>query len=62
MFFEVSTSNRQPIGRIIMEGGNAINIADQARLEGVWDLRASGLKKVADGLTSLEEVNSVTVE
>ena len=50
------------IGRIIMEGGNAINIADQARLEGVWDLRASGLKKVADGLTSLEEVNSVTVE
>ena len=50
------------IGRIIMEGGNAINIADQARLEGVWDLRTSGLKKVADGLTSLEEVNSVTVE
>ncbi len=50
------------IGRIIMEGGNAINIADQARKEGVWDLRTSGLKKVADGLTSLQEINSVTVE
>jgi type IV pilus assembly protein PilB len=52
----------ETIGRIIMEGGNAITINDQARLEGVWDLRASGLNKVRLGLTSLEEVNSVTVE
>ncbi len=50
------------IGRIIMEGGNAISINDQARKEGVWDLRASGLNKVKEGLTSLEEVNSVTIE
>ena len=50
------------IGRIIMEGGNAINIADQAAKEGVADLRTSGLRKVAAGMTSLEEVNSVTVE
>jgi type IV pilus assembly protein PilB len=50
------------IGRIIMEGGNAITIADQARKEGVWDLRKSALKKVKDGMTSLEEANSVTVE
>jgi type IV pilus assembly protein PilB len=50
------------IGRIIMEGGNAIGIADQARKEGVWDLRTAGLNKVKDGHTSLEEVNSVTVE
>jgi type IV pilus assembly protein PilB len=50
------------IVRIIMEGGNAITIADQAAKEGVADLRASGLRKVAAGLTSLEEVNSVTVE
>jgi type II secretory ATPase GspE/PulE/Tfp pilus assembly ATPase PilB-like protein len=28
----------------------------------VWDLRTAGLKKVVDGLTSLEEVNRVTVE
>jgi type IV pilus assembly protein PilB len=45
-----------------MEGGNAISISDQAREEGVWDLRAAALKKVRDGLTSLEEVNSVTIE
>jgi type IV pilus assembly protein PilB len=50
------------IGRIIMEGGNAIDIADQAVKEGVWDLRRAGLEKVRQGLTSLEEVNSVTIE
>lgn len=48
------------ISRIIMEEGNAIQIADAAREEGFPDLRASGLKKVKDGLTSLEEVNRVT--
>jgi type IV pilus assembly protein PilB len=52
----------ESIGRIIMEDGNAIDIADQARKEGVWDLRRSGLEKVKQGLTSLNEVNSVTVE
>jgi type IV pilus assembly protein PilB len=48
------------MGRIIMEGGNAIDLADQAAKEGVKDLRQSGLKKVKDGLTSLEEINRVT--
>ena len=48
------------ISRIIMEEGNAIQIADAARKEGFNDLRTSGLKKVKDGLTSLEEVNRVT--
>ncbi len=48
------------IGRIIMEGGSALQIADQAKKEGVPDLRESGLKKVKDGLTSLEEINRVT--
>jgi type IV pilus assembly protein PilB len=52
----------ETIGRIIMEGGNAITIADQARREGVWDLRTAGLNKVRMGLTSLDEVNSVTIE
>jgi len=52
----------EALGRIIMEGGNAIDIADQAAKEGVWDLRRSGLEKVRQGLTSLEEVNSVTIE
>jgi type IV pilus assembly protein PilB len=50
------------MGRIIMEGGNAIQIADQAKADGVQDLRASGLNKVKDGVTSLEEINRVTIE
>jgi type IV pilus assembly protein PilB len=50
------------IGRIIMAGGNAIQIADQARKDGINDLRQSGLNKVRMGLTSLEEVNRVTTE
>ncbi len=45
--------------RMIMEGQNAIALADQARKEGIPDLRESGLKKVKDGLTSLEEVDRV---
>ncbi len=52
----------ETIGRIIMAGGSAIDIADQAAKEGVWDLRRSGLEKVKDGVTSLEEINSVTIE
>jgi type IV pilus assembly protein PilB len=52
----------EEIGRIIMEGGNAIQIADQAAKEGVNNLRQSGLNKVRQGITSLAEVNSVTVE
>ena len=50
------------MGKIIMEGGNSMQLAEQATKEGVQDLRASGLKKVMDGLTSLEEVNRVTKE
>ena len=52
----------EAMGRIIMEGGNAIQLADQAEKEGIDDLRKSGLKKVATGLTSLEEVNRVIKE
>jgi len=48
------------IGRIIMEDGNAIQIADASREEGFNDLRASGLEKARQGVTSLEEVNRVT--
>ena len=48
--------------RIIMEGGNAIQLADQAQKEGINDLHQSGLVKVQAGLTSLEEVNRVTKE
>ena len=52
----------ETMGRIIMEGGNAIQIADQASIEGVIDLRRAGLNKVKDGVTSLEEINRVTIE
>jgi type IV pilus assembly protein PilB len=52
----------EELQRIIMAGGNALDIAVQAAKEGVWDLRRSGLEKVRNGLTSLEEVNSVTIE
>jgi len=50
------------IGRIILEGGSAPHIAEEARKTGVWDLRTAGLKKVMDGMTTLEEVNRVTVD
>jgi type IV pilus assembly protein PilB len=52
----------ESIARIILGAGSAVDIAEQAGKEGVWDLRRSGLEKVKAGLTSLEEVNSVTIE
>jgi type IV pilus assembly protein PilB len=45
--------------RLILEGSNAVGIADQARKEGIPDLRESGLKKAKNGITSLEEINRV---
>src|SRR3569833_1709580 len=50
------------LARIILALGSAVDIGVQAAKEGVWDLRRSGLEKVKSGLTSLEEVNSVTTE
>ncbi|HUH00234.1 MAG TPA: type IV-A pilus assembly ATPase PilB [Gammaproteobacteria bacterium] len=52
----------ETIGRIIMEGGNAMQIATEADKEGIWDLRRAGLHKVKNGLTSLEEINRVTID
>jgi len=52
----------EAISRIIMENGNAIDIADQAKKEGVNDLRRSGILKVMQGLTSIAEVESCTNE
>ncbi len=50
------------IGRLIMAGGNAIQIADLAQKEGINSIRQSGLNKIRMGLTSLEEINRVTKE
>ena len=52
----------EAIARIILAGGSAPEIGDQAAKEGIWDLRRSGLEKVKSGLTSLEEINSVTID
>lgn len=46
--------------RLIMNGANALDLTIQAKSEGVKDLRESGLLKVKQGLTSLEEVLSTT--
>lgn len=50
----------EEIQRIILRGGTTLEIADQARREGVRNLRESGLIKVRSGMTSLEEVISAT--
>jgi type IV pilus assembly protein PilB len=46
--------------RIILEGGNVMQISEQAQREGIADLRESGLKKVKAGVTSLEEIDRIT--
>ncbi|WP_111895400.1 type IV-A pilus assembly ATPase PilB [Acinetobacter sp. MB5] len=48
------------ISKLIMEDGNAIQIAEASEQLGFPDLRRSGLKKVMQGVTSLQEVNRVT--
>lgn len=50
------------ISKIIMEDGNAIQIAEASAKLGFNNLRLSGLKKVIQGVTSLQEVNRVTSE
>jgi len=52
--------NTKELQRMIMAAANAIEIAEQMRKEGFNDLRTSGLIKVMQGVTSLEEVNRVT--
>ncbi len=52
----------EPIARIILEGGNSMQIAEEARAEGYPDLRNAGLLKVAKGATSLAEVYRASTE
>ncbi|MDT8406708.1 MAG: type IV-A pilus assembly ATPase PilB [Methylococcales bacterium] len=47
---------------LILEGGNTMDIARLAKSEGINDLRASGLEKVQQGITSLAEIDRVTKE
>jgi type IV pilus assembly protein PilB len=50
------------MGRMIMEGCNTMQIADQAQKEGVADLRQAALKKVRDGHIDLLEANRCTID
>ncbi|MDJ0653131.1 MAG: type IV-A pilus assembly ATPase PilB [Xanthomonadales bacterium] len=50
----------ESIQRIILEGGNALQIGDQALKDGINDLRASAMNKVREGVTGLAEINRVT--
>jgi type IV pilus assembly protein PilB len=52
----------EEIQKIILASGSSMQIAEQAHREGVRDLRTSGLLKVRSGMTTLEEVISVTNE
>ena len=48
------------MAKIVMEGGNALELAEQAQKENVNDLRQSGIEKVRQGITSLAELERVT--
>lgn len=60
-FYQVMP-NSESISKIIMNGGNAIEIGEQAAREGVATIRETGLKKVRAGITSIAEVDRVTIE
>ena len=48
------------MGRMVMDGGNSLDIAELAQKEGINDLRQSGLEKVRQGITSIAELERVT--
>ncbi|MBT3033384.1 MAG: type IV-A pilus assembly ATPase PilB [Candidatus Thiodiazotropha endolucinida] len=50
----------ETMGKLIMEGGSSLQLEEQADKEGVNNLRRSGLRKVMQGITSLQELNRVT--
>jgi type IV pilus assembly protein PilB len=50
----------ETMGKIIMEGGTSLQLAEQSDQEGIYNLRRSGLRKVMQGITSLQELNRVT--
>jgi type IV pilus assembly protein PilB len=52
----------EEIQRIILRGGSSLEIAQQAQRDGVKNLRQSGLLKVKQGMTSVEEVLGCTNE
>lgn len=59
--FEVLKMSKN-LGQIIMSGGNSLDIFNAAKKEGMLTIYESGLEKIKQGLTSIEEINRVTVE
>lgn len=59
--FEVLPMSKA-IGQLIMSGGNSIDILKQAQLEGMLTIYQSGLEKIKCGITTIEEVNRVSVD
>ncbi|MEO8779047.1 MAG: type IV-A pilus assembly ATPase PilB [Rhodanobacter sp.] len=52
----------EEIQKIVLQGGNALQISEVAKAAGIQDLRASALRKVKQGMTSLSEIDRVTTE
>jgi len=50
------------LGQLVMSGGNSLDILKVAQSEGMLTIYESGLEKAKIGITSIEEVNRVTVE
>lgn len=60
-FFEVMPMSKE-IGRLIMSGGNSLDILKQGESEGMLTIYKSGLMKILEGITTIEEVNRVSVD
>ncbi len=59
--FEVMPMSKE-IGKLIMSGGNSLDILKQAQADGMLTIYQSGLTKILEGTTTIEEVNRVTVD
>lgn len=59
--FEVMPMSKQ-LGQLIMSGGNSLDILKVAQAEGMLTIYQAGLEKIKEGITSIEEINRVTVD
>ncbi|RAP37844.1 type IV-A pilus assembly ATPase PilB [Legionella quinlivanii] len=59
--FEVMPMSKA-LGEIIMSGGTSLDILKQAQKEGMWTIYHAGLEKIKEGITTIEEVNRVTMD
>jgi type IV pilus assembly protein PilB len=50
------------MGRMVMDGCNSLELAEQALIDGIADLRRSALNKIRQGITSLAELERVTTD